>query len=196
MNRVSSLARFARHLQGRRLQKWRGFLHLGDTNDRFDGLCIPRRSYGLSTSLLKSTQVIVDAGFEDDRLIEEQYSKKTPIEHVLIRPGMYVGPVERQPPTRCWVLDSTPTYDSNDPMATESKESVPLRMVRREYGMVPALIKIFDEILVNASDNRLRNPKTSSRIDVIIDPGNVEDGRPPFISVRNDGKGVPIKVSP
>jgi DNA topoisomerase-2 len=68
-------------------------------------------------------------------------------------------------------------------------------MVRKEYGLVPALIKIFDEILVNASDNRLRHAESCTRIDVVIDPGNAEEERPPYISVLNDGKGIPVQVS-
>ena len=71
-------------------------------------------------------------------------------------------------------------------------------MVQKKYGLVPALVKVFDEILVNASDNRLRHPKTCTRIDVIVDPGsssNDENGqRPPYIRVSNDGKGIPVQV--
>ena len=40
--------------------------------------------------------------------VEEQYSRKTPVEHVLLRPGMYVGPNERLPPTPYWVLEELP----------------------------------------------------------------------------------------
>ena len=69
-----------------------------------------------------------------------------------------------------------------------------IRMVRMDYGLVPALNKVFDEILVNASDNRLRHPKSCTRVDVTIDPGCAETDRPPLISVGNDGKGVPIQV--
>ena len=137
-----------------------------------------------------------------DRNIEEQYSRKTPLEHVLLRPGMYVGPVERLPPNQCWVVEPTPPpqrSDGNDPHPTDHTPTVPdnndkLYIVRKEYGLVPALIKIFDEILVNASDNRLRNPETCTKIDVVIDPGDDESGREPFISVVNNGKGIPVQV--
>lgn len=124
---------------------------------------------------------------ELDRSVEELYCRKTPLEHVLLRPGMYVGPVERLPPNTCWVLDPLPSRDT--PASTS------FRMVRKEYGLVPALIKIFDEILVNASDNRLRHAKSCTRIDVVIDPGSAKEGRPPYISVLNDGKGIPVQVS-
>jgi DNA topoisomerase-2 len=119
--------------------------------------------------------------------VEEQYSRKTPLEHVLLRPGMYVGPCERLPPNRCWVLEPTP-LPPDDSLAKPS-----LRMVQKDYGLVPALIKIFDEILVNASDNRLRD-EMCSYLDVTIDPGSNEEGREPFIRVYNDGKGIPIQI--
>lgn len=120
--------------------------------------------------------------------VKEQYSRKTPLEHVLLRPGMYIGSVQKLPPSECWVLDPTPPAPSDT-----STETVPnFRMVRKEYGLVPALIKVFDEIIVNASDNRLRDPDGCTRIDVMIDPGDTT--RAPFISVRNNGKGIPVEI--
>ena len=128
---------------------------------------------------------------EIQKTLEEQYTKKTPLEHVLLRPGMYVGPVERLPPNHCWVLEPTPTPPP--PLAGRTPVANSYRMIHKEYGLIPALIKIFDEILVNASDNRLRYPKSCSRLDVIIDPGSTE--RDPFIQIWNDGKGIPVEVS-
>jgi len=145
--------------------------------------------------------------------VEEQYSRKTPVEHVLLRPGMYVGPTERLPPAPCWVPEALPdlpapllaSTDVNG--ASSEPELHNIRMVRRECSLVPALNKVFDEILVNASDNRLRHPKSCSRVDVIIDPGcaaadaNAEgqgqglpQGRPPLISIYNDGRGIPVQI--
>lgn len=128
--------------------------------------------------------------------IEEQYSRKTPLEHVLLRPGMYVGPVERLPRSNCWVLDPLPEpYDFSSQME-ESEESFStkqsFRMTNKEYGLVPALIKIFDEILVNATDNRLRDPNNCTKLDVRIDPGSVD--REPRIRIWNNGKGIPIHI--
>jgi DNA topoisomerase-2 len=138
----------------------------------------------------------------EETSVEAQYSRKTPLEHVLLRPGMYVGPNERLPPSPWWVLDETPPLPSTEllmnPAAAETtSSSLPsFRMVQKEYGVVPALIKIFDEILVNASDNRLRHPAGKSgactRIDVIIDPGSSD--RDPFIRICNDGKGIPVQI--
>ena len=79
-------------------------------------------------------------------------------------------------------------------------------MQRQEISFVPALIKIFDEILVNASDNRLRHPSSCNRIDVIIHRGggkkglikNLQDQIPntskPYISIRNNGKSIPVQI--
>lgn len=127
--------------------------------------------------------------------VEEQYSKKTPLEHVLLRPGMYVGPVERLPPNDVWVLEPLPPpYNfSSQQESHSSTDEIPYRMVHKECCLVPALIKIFDEILVNASDNRLRNPKSCTLLDVRIDPGGPD--REPCIRIWNNGKGIPVQVS-
>ena len=100
---------------------------------------------------------------------EERYQLKTLREHVLLRPDTYVGSIT--PVTRhMWVLDRARG-----------------RIVRREATFVPALYKIFDEILVNAMDNRQRDPAGTTRVDVSID---VAAGA---LSVRNNGRGLPIE---
>lgn len=50
---------------------------------------------------------------------------------------------------------------------------------------MPGLYKIFDEILVNASDNYQRD-KSMDTVKVVIDENRN------FISVWNNGKGIPI----
>jgi len=128
--------------------------------------------------------------------VEEQYSRKSPLEHVLLRPGMYVGPVERSPPQMQWVLDPTPEPNDFDKQIMEgesvSSTAGSYRMISKEYGTIPALIKIFDEILVNASDNRIRNPDTCTTLDIRIDPGS--EDREPTIRIWNNGKGIPIQI--
>lgn len=130
-----------------------------------------------------------------EKSVEEQYNKKTPLEHVLLRPGMYVGPVERLPTNYCWVLDPTPKgYNFSSGGRNESMDSSEeqYRIAQKECGLIPALIKVFDEILVNASDNRLRHPKTCTLLDVRIDPGAPD--RDPCIRIWNNGKGIPVQV--
>lgn len=57
----------------------------------------------------------------------------------------------------------------------------------RSVGYVPGLYKIFDEILVNAADNRHQD-KNMNEVRVWVDR---EKGQ---ISVRNNGKGIPIEM--
>jgi DNA topoisomerase-2 len=67
-------------------------------------------------------------------------------------------------------------------------------MVYREISYIPALLKIFDEILVNAGDQRLRHPHECTRLDVTIDPGCAGSRRQPLIRVANNGPCIPIQV--
>lgn len=60
------------------------------------------------------------------------------------------------------------------------------RIIKRRITYTPALLKIFDEILVNAADNKQRHD-TMDRLDVTID---ADANR---ITVRNNGKGVPVQ---
>ena len=108
--------------------------------------------------------------------VEDVYTRKTPIEHVLLRPGMYIGSPE-ECSTDAWVFDA----------AT-------LRMVRRPLSFVPGLLKVFDEILVNACDNAQRDPAGMTRLDVWLTAGGevATTTKRPLCRVRNDGRGIPI----
>ena len=99
---------------------------------------------------------------------EEAYQRLTPHEHVLARPGMYIG-------SPSVVTKSTWLYDDETQ-----------RMVWRSVQFNSGLYKIFDEILVNALDNTQR-PSGTTRIDVRIDsPAGT-------LSVRNNGRGIRIR---
>ncbi|KAJ1805457.1 DNA topoisomerase 2-beta, partial [Coemansia sp. RSA 2598] len=109
------------------------------------------------------------AAKRDGPSVEEIYQKKTPLEHVLLRPDTYIGsvePIEEE----LWVMD----LEKN-------------RMVQRKIKFTPGLYKIVDEILVNAADNKARDP-TMRKIDITIDR---ENG---VISIMNDGKGIPVEI--
>ncbi|KAJ2850724.1 DNA topoisomerase 2 [Coemansia brasiliensis] len=101
--------------------------------------------------------------------VEEIYQKKTPVEHVLLRPDTYIGSVEPID-DEMWVLNSEKT-----------------RMVKRKLHYTPGLYKIVDEILVNAADNRSRD-SSMKKIEVTIDQA---EG---VISILNDGKGIPVEL--
>ncbi len=60
-------------------------------------------------------------------------------------------------------------------------------MQMREVNFVPGLYKIFDEILVNAADNK-QNDKNMNTIKVTVDREKGE------ISVWNNGRGIPIEI--
>lgn len=60
-------------------------------------------------------------------------------------------------------------------------------MITKSISYVPGLYKIFDEILVNAADNKQRDPKMDC-VKVVID---VEAN---LISVYNNGDGVPVEI--
>lgn len=99
----------------------------------------------------------------------EQYQKLTQLEHIIKRPDTYIGSVERTEESM-WVYNSETS-----------------QMEMRKVSFVPGLYKIFDEILVNAADNKQRDP-TMKVIKVVV---NRETGE---ISVENDGKGIAVEI--
>lgn len=106
----------------------------------------------------------------DDRLLK--YSKMDPIVHVKERPGMYVGSVLPEKRTAITVI-----VGDDDSVSFKKEEVV----------MVPALFKLFDEILTNALDESVRD-STLKNIKVMVGQN--------FINVRNDGKGIPVGIHP
>ena len=61
------------------------------------------------------------------------------------------------------------------------------RIVEREITYTPGLYKIFDEIVVNAADNKQRDPNMD-KLDIVVDAVHNK------ISVRNNGKGIPVVI--
>ncbi len=99
--------------------------------------------------------------------VESKYKKFTQIEHVLARPGMYVGEIATVTSEQ-WILDS-----KNE------------KIINKFVKWNPGIYKIFDEIITNASDECQRN-KSVKNIKVNFN----ED----TISVFNDGSGIPIQI--
>ncbi len=62
-----------------------------------------------------------------------------------------------------------------------------LKFSNEEISFVPALYKIFDEVLVNAADNYQRD-KRMNLLKVVI---NMQEG---YVSVHNNGKGIPVEI--
>lgn len=105
----------------------------------------------------------------EEKTASERYQKISQLEHILKRPDTYIGSVEIQEQEQ-WIYDEETDC-----------------MIDKTVSIVPGLFKIFDEILVNAADNKVRDP-SMKRIDVAINP---EEN---FIEVKNDGKGIPIEI--
>jgi DNA topoisomerase II len=101
--------------------------------------------------------------------VSEQYQMISHLEHIIKRPDTYIGSTQRTE-RQMWVFNS-------------EQES----MEFREISYVPGLYKIFDEILVNAADNK-QNDKNMDEMKVTIDR---EQGE---ISVWNNGRGIPIEI--
>jgi DNA topoisomerase-2 len=107
------------------------------------------------------------AGGGGEKTIEETYQKLTQLEHILVRPDTYIGSIEKQT-QKLWVYEDG-------------------AMAHRDIDFVPGLYKIFDEILVNAADNKQRDPSMDSlRVDI--------DVAGCCISVYNNGDGVPVEI--
>jgi DNA topoisomerase-2 len=106
-----------------------------------------------------------------------QYKKHTHREHILELPDTYIGSVDTVSESR-WVYNVEKAHQE-------------WRTVR----FCPGFLKVFDEILVNALDHRVRQ---TGRI-----AAGLADGHPvkhidvtltsTDISVRNDGDGVPVE---
>ncbi len=100
------------------------------------------------------------------------YEKKTQREHILLRPDTYIGSVEKE------------VMSVYVPQASET-DTGRVKMVKKQLVFTPGLFKIFDEVLVNASDNKQRCDLTT-RIDITVADG--------VISIRNNGAGIPVEM--
>lgn len=110
--------------------------------------------------------------------MSEKYQSLTDIQHVLHRPGMWVG--------------STNVEHAEMHLYDDSTNTIQLKPV--EY--VPALYKIFDEVLVNAVDHTVRTITDNSyakkdRVTTIAVEINQEEG---WVSVANDGKAIDVRM--
>jgi DNA topoisomerase II len=99
---------------------------------------------------------------------ERTFQQKTQLEHVKLRPNTYIGSVS---------LQTTQMY------ITDQDNKVKLT----DITFSPGLLKIMDEIIVNACDHHINYPKKVTTIEIDYNPENGE------CNVKNDGPGIAIK---
>jgi len=73
-----------------------------------------------------------------DKTVEEKYKKYELLEHILALPDTYIGSIESQK-INSYVFDSATNKMDTD-----------------ELTYIPGLLKIFDEVIVNAIDHSMR----------------------------------------
>lgn len=104
-------------------------------------------------------------------MASNKYVKLDPREHVLMRPGMYIGSLDPDN-IQTWIYDN--------------------KMLQKNIDYISGLYKIYDEIIVNALDHVIRcqqeNKKVVKEIKINIDKKNGT------IEVFNSGEGIEIEV--
>ena len=158
----------------------------GEKSLRYDG----QRYISRNLSISDRNDVKVD--HDNDKSIialEDMYTKLTNHEHILLRPNMYIGSTDdvSVAENSGWVYD----IDENR-MKTQTDKSAKFS---------PALLKIVDEILVNACDQKVRrsydainatvndvrsNGTCTDRIKVMLTENE--------ISIENNGAGIPVEI--
>ncbi len=101
--------------------------------------------------------------------VEDKYKHLTDLEHILKRSDMYVGTLDSNT-VNLWIFDKNTK-----------------KFKKEEILFSPGIYKLVDEILVNARDHAVRNPKTCKNIKITLDK---ETGR---ITIWNDGPGIEVK---
>lgn len=101
---------------------------------------------------------------------KEKYQKLTHKEHVLHRPDMYIGTISSEE-RNVFICD---TLDINN-----------VKISKQTINYNSGFIKIFDEILTNASDHAIRT-NSVKYIKVWVE----ED----HIIIENDGHGIPVEI--
>lgn len=104
---------------------------------------------------------------ESDKSIEQTYIKLSPIEHVLKKPGMYVGDLDFRTEKQFILLDNS--------------------IVQKEITWSPGLYKIVDELIVNAYDQSIRD---DTLLNIIV---NINQES---FSIFNDGVGIDVIKHP
>jgi len=121
--------------------------------------------------------ILNDTSTSNESDISSKYQRKTDKQHILDNPNMYIGSTEKID-SSMWIYDD------------QSK-----KMILKTIEYIPALYKLFDEVLVNSRDHVIRmiqsialEKQNVSYIKVNIT--DIDNGG--TITVSNDGDGIDI----
>lgn len=111
------------------------------------------------------------------KTVEEEYEIKDEIEHALDLPDTFIGSIKPSE-QELYILD---------------KEN---KLIKKTIEIIPGLYKIYDEVIVNAFDHeiRMRTTEKASGKDLVTEIGIKINKETNEISVRNNGKGIPVKI--
>lgn len=102
-------------------------------------------------------------------MIENKIQKLTDIEHLLLRPNMYIGSIQ---------------YTETNGFLFNTETS---KFEYKLYSFIPGIIKIVMEVLDNAIDEYIRtNGKHSNKIDIIVEDSTIK--------IQDNGRGVPVDI--
>jgi len=109
---------------------------------------------------------------------KSKYVKLTHREHILKRPDSYIGSVESEE-SELFVVDKCNLSD--------------IKIIKKKVINNPGFVKIFDEILSNASDHSIRTGKVKT-IKIVIDDSKiiVENDGPTIDLVKHPGENIYI----
>lgn len=96
--------------------------------------------------------------------MEKKYKKLTQLEHLIKRPHMYIGDI----------------YNKTEELFVLNDDKT--NMVQQTLTFNPGIVKLLDEIILNACDHAIENDEVT-KIKVDINPN--------YISVFNNGPGIP-----
>ena len=105
--------------------------------------------------------------------LDKKYIKVTQIEHILLKPSMYLGDTSIRS-EELFIIDDNDNNNDNN------------AMYKKTINWSPAFYKIFDEIIVNVYDQTIRDNVT--RIDIKLDKK--------FVEVSNNGIGIDVAIHP
>jgi DNA topoisomerase-2 len=109
--------------------------------------------------------------------IEDQYKKLTDIEHVILRPGMYIGSIKPHTTTK-WLIEEG-------------------KMINKEVTYNPGFLKIFDEIVTNSVDESKREGSKLNTIKITITDQRIEvwdNGGIPVIKHKEYNEWIPEMI--